>query len=290
MLSLLLLYVLILLSSYSSLLEASVDESFRECSHFLYHQKPPQGVRQPGLHMICQRFEGVPRYATLYDPARRIPLYSAYTFKGSNGEKMGNYPWMYEPQLSSASETGNMQPFPQSGVGQRLEEGQAVLADYTDAFIYERGQLNPDQHQSMVGDKAATYTLTNVVPMTKEFLRKRWEPYLETVRQRLNNYCRGKAYVVTGITTAGLTMRRANINRVTVPKHIWSAYCCPDFDPGVPYDIRYKFPSFAAYGLNDVLDNDINEVSSKSLEMLVKREMPVDQNFQLFYGNCIQEV
>ncbi|XP_072544881.1 endonuclease domain-containing 1 protein-like [Salminus brasiliensis] len=283
-----LLSVLILLSSCSSLLEASVEESFRECSRFLYHQKPPQGVRQLGLHIICQRFEGVPRYATLYDPARRIPLYSAYTFIGSNGEKMDSYPWMYEPQLSSASETGNMQPFPQTGVGlEHLEETQAVLADYTDALNYERGQLTPDQHQARDGDKAATYTLTNVVPMTKEFLRNHWEPYLDTVRQRLNNYCRGMAYIVTGITTAGLTLRRDNAKRVTIPKHIWSAYCCPDFDPGVPYDIRYKFPSFAAYGLNDALDNYVNEVSSKSLEALVKREMPVDQNFQLFHSNCI---
>ncbi|XP_066537273.1 endonuclease domain-containing 1 protein-like [Hoplias malabaricus] len=274
----------------SSVIQASVDKSFSECSHFLYRQKPPRGVRLDGLQTICQKYESKPRYATLFDPTRHIPLYSAYTFRGSRGEKIDSYPWMYEPQLSSASATDNMQPFPPAGSYQHLEENQAVLADYSNALNYLRGQLNPDQHQSNPGDKAATYTLSNVVPMTKEFLRNHWEPHLDTVRERLNNYCRGPAFIVTGITTAGHTIRRANVNRVTIPKHIWSAYCCPDFDPGVPYDVRYKFPSYAAYGLNDIVDNYVNEVSLKRLEVLVRREMPVDQDFQLFYSNCIPEV
>ncbi|XP_029616123.1 endonuclease domain-containing 1 protein [Salmo trutta] len=270
----------------------SVDSSFRECSQFLYRSLAPRGLQGTrGLQKVCQHYGDKARYATLYDPAGRIPLFSAYTFKRSNGESREGLPWMYEPQLSSGSGTGNMQPFPHSPSSLlALEESQAVLADYSDAVVYERGQLNPDQHQASPGDKASTYTLTNVVPQAREFLHHHWLPYLEDIRKRLNNYCRGTAYIISGVTTTGNTIRRGNVNRVVVPKHLWTAYCCPDFDPSAPYELRYKFPTYAAHGLNDVVDNAVTETSTKSVEALVNREMAVDQDFQLFNGNCVPEV
>ncbi|XP_021433603.2 endonuclease domain-containing 1 protein-like [Oncorhynchus mykiss] len=270
----------------------SVDSSFRECSQFLYRGLAPRGLQgTQGLQKVCQHYGDKARYATLYDPAGRIPLFSAYTFKRSNGESREGLPWMYEPQLSSGSGTGNMQPFPGSPSSLlALEESQAVLADYSDAVVYERGQLNPDQHQASPGDKASTYTLTNVVPQAKEFLHHHWLPYLEGIRKRLNNYCRGTAYIISGVTTTGNTIRRGNVHRVGVPKHLWTAYCCPDFDLSAPYELRYKFPTYAAYGLNDVVDNAVTETSTKSVEALVNREMAVDQDFQLFNGNCVPEV
>ncbi|XP_030635113.1 endonuclease domain-containing 1 protein-like [Chanos chanos] len=281
--------ILLTLSFFFVSIHSSIDPSFRSCAHFFYRQMAPRGARAQGLRPVCQLYRGQPMYATLYDQTRRMPFYSAYIFRGSDGMKMNMFPWMYEPQLFRASETGNMQPFPPAGADQRLEESQAVLADYTNAVAYERGQLNPDQHQSSPAAKAATYTLTNVVPMAKDFLQNHWDPYLDTIRQRLNIYCRSTAYVISGITTTGRTLLRPNARGLTVPKHVWLAYCCPDFDPGMPYSLRYKFPSYAAYGLNEVYDNFVSEVSSKSLEALVKTEMPVDQNFQLFDGNCVGE-
>ncbi|MBN3304463.1 ENDD1 protein, partial [Amia calva] len=220
----------------------------------------------------------------------RIPVYSAYTFKKSDGEKRVNYPWMYEPQLSSSSGTSNMIPLPQENSDPHIEENQAVLQDYADAVLYERGPLNPDKHQADPADKAATYTLTNIVPQIKDFYNGHWDSYLDSIRQRLNNYCNGKAYIITGVTTSGNVIRRQNVDRVGIPKYIWSAYCCPSFDSNAPYEVRYKFPTFAAYGLNELVNNYVVEVSPRKLEHLLKREMDVDQNFQLFYRDCISDI
>ncbi|KAG9346616.1 hypothetical protein JZ751_006927 [Albula glossodonta] len=283
-------FLFILLLYCIPLALASVDASFRDCNHFLYKKIPPMGIPSGALKKICQRYEDTPRYITLYDPTKRIPFYSAYTFKKSSGEKSVGSPWMYEPQLSIISSTGNMVPFPQEKNDLQLEENQAVLSDYSDSVFYERGQMNPDEHQADPSDKAATYTLTNIVPQSKDFYRKQWAPYLNKIRQRLNSYCHGTAFVIAGVTTTGNTIRRDNTNRVAIPKHIWLAYCCPDFDSNAPYDVRYMFPSFAAYGLNDFVGSFVMEVSSKRLEALIKREMPVDHNFQLFQDNCIPEV
>uniref|UniRef100_A0A667XKN9 Si:dkey-85k7.11 n=1 Tax=Myripristis murdjan TaxID=586833 RepID=A0A667XKN9_9TELE len=182
-------------SHYTSLvtlgntLGASVSKNFKDCSHFFYMQTPPAGIRETNLRRICQRYKDKPRYATLYDGSRRLPLYSAYIFKKTDGKRRMDTPWMYEPQLVSDDESGNMRALPLSDDTHPLiEESQAVFEDYTDAVEYERGSLNPDQHQAEPDDKSSTYTLTNVVPLITDFLETSWNPYLNTVRRRLNNF------------------------------------------------------------------------------------------------------
>ncbi|KAG5853314.1 hypothetical protein ANANG_G00071860 [Anguilla anguilla] len=208
--------------------------------------------RGGSLRRICQRYGDKPRYATLYDRARRLPVYSAYTFKKSDGQRRVDTPWMYEPQLVSEEEGGNMKVLPpDEELDPLLEESQVVLQDFVDATLYQRSTLNPDQHQADDDDKAATYTLTNVVPLLAPFLEESWTPYLDVLRRRLNNFCRGTSYVVTGVAVSGgPTIRRGNADRLAVPRYLWSAYCCPRFDRNSPYAVRYKFPSHAAYGLN----------------------------------------
>ncbi|MBN3320410.1 ENDD1 protein, partial [Atractosteus spatula] len=281
--------LLVFIAASVSVVRASVGETFRECKQFMYKGTPPAGLTDDSLLKICQHYNNRPRFATLYDAKKRIPVYSAYTFKKSDGEKRVNFPWMYEPQLSSMTGTNNMQPFPRGGSEVRIEESQAILQDYSDAILYERGPLNPDQHQASPSDKAATYTLTNIVPQVKEFYNRHWSAYIDSVRKRFNNYCNGKAYVVTGVTTSGNMIRRENTDRVGIPKYIWSAYCCPNYDLNAPYDVRYKFPTFAAYGLNEMVNNFVTEVSPRKLETLLKREMNVDQDFQLFYRDCVAD-
>ncbi|XP_066578249.1 endonuclease domain-containing 1 protein-like [Amia ocellicauda] len=245
------------------------------------------GILGENLRKICQHYANVPRYATLYDAQQHIPVYSAYTFKKSNGEKREDYPWMYEPQLATLQGSGNMKPFPDSNIHQNFEDSQAVLNDYADVALYERGQLNPDQHQAEPNDKAATYSLTNVVPQVREFNIGPWFKHEDRVRRRLNNYCRGQAYVVTGVTTSGNMIRRANIDRVGIPEYMWTAYCCTDYDKNAPFYVRYKFPSFAAYGLNDRVNNHVVELPVKRLENVLKSKMHIDKDFQLFYKDCI---
>uniref|UniRef100_A0A8C6S8D0 Zgc:172339 n=1 Tax=Neogobius melanostomus TaxID=47308 RepID=A0A8C6S8D0_9GOBI len=224
---------------------------------------------------ICQYYAGHPRFFTLYDTFSHIPVYSAYTFKRSDGSKKVDVPWMYEPQLALTSGSREMLPFPPDAMHKSFEDAQAVLDDYSD-----------NEHQAFPEDKAATYTLTNVVPQVREFNIGPWKAHEHTIRRRLNNYCRGTAYVVTGVTTAGHMIRRQNINRLGIPKYLWSAYCCINYDHNAPFDERSKFPAFASFGLNDSEDNKVQEMIVSQLEEFLKRVTYVGSTFQIFYDNC----
>ena len=73
----------------------------QHCKDFLYMGTPPRGyLHSDSFKNICQQYEDQPRYVTLYDARRHIPIYSAYTFKKSNGEKTVDSPWMFEPQVT----------------------------------------------------------------------------------------------------------------------------------------------------------------------------------------------
>ncbi|XP_037539666.1 endonuclease domain-containing 1 protein-like [Nematolebias whitei] len=267
---------------------AEVQETISpECKQFLYMGTPPRGLEEQPLKKICQFYAGKPRFVTLYDTINHVPVYSAYTFKRSDGVKKVDVPWMYEPQLSMVSGSRDMEQFLSFNVHKSFEDSQAVLDDYTDTVIFERGQLNPDEHQAHLDDKAATYTLTNVVPRVREFNIGSWKVHEHAIRQRLNNYCRGTAFVVTGITTSGDMIRRFNINRLAIPTYLWSAYCCPDFDHNAPYSERSKFPAFAAHGLNERENNRVQEMTVQQLEDFLKRVTYVSRSFQIFYENCV---
>ncbi|KAK2862744.1 hypothetical protein Q5P01_002277 [Channa striata] len=260
-----------------------------ECRKFLYMETPPTGLEHDSLRFICQHYNKKPRYVTLYNTVDHVPVYSAYTFKRSDGEKCMDVPWMYEPQLSTTSATDDMQPFPRGYMHLNFEDAQAVLEDYGNAILYERATLNPDEHQNEPDDKASTYTLTNVVPVVPDLNNRIWNTQEDIIRKQLNNYCRGTAYIVTGITTSGKMIRRENINRVAVPTYLWSAYCCADYDHNTPYKERYKFPSFAHYALNEE-NTDLVELSVQQLKEFLKKTTFVDQNFQIFVGDCIPQM
>ncbi|XP_041751204.1 endonuclease domain-containing 1 protein-like [Coregonus clupeaformis] len=270
------------------MVEAEVQENYSPaCREFMYMGTPPLGLEDKALKKICQSYNGKPRFVTLYDTFDHIPVYSAYTFKRSDGAKKVDVPWMYEPQLSTVSDFGEMQPFPQGDLHRSFEDAQAVLEDYSNAVNFERGHLNPDEHQSDPNDKAATYTLTNVVPQVREFNIGPWKTHEHTIRRRLNNYCRGTAYMVTGVTTSGNMIRRHNIDRVAVPTYLWSAYCCIDYDRNAPFEERTKFPAYAAHGLNQKERPEVLEMSVQQLENFLKSVTFVDKTFQIFYDNCV---
>ncbi|XP_010746584.3 endonuclease domain-containing 1 protein [Larimichthys crocea] len=278
----------LLVSIITSAVRGKVEQELSpECREFLYMETPPSGLEHHSLQFICQRYNKKARYVTLYNTVDHIPIYSAYTYKRSDGEKCVDVPWMYEPQLSTLSDTDEMQPFPRGYMHMNFEDSQAVLDDYTNAILYERGTLNPDEHQDDPDDKASTYTLTNVVPMVPDFNNIVWNKQEHIIRKRLNNYCRGTAYIVTGITTSGKMIRRENINRVAVPTYLWSAYCCIHYDHNAPFNERYKFPSFAHYGLNEEDNNEVVEISVQKLKEFLRKTTFVDQNFQIFVGDCI---
>uniref|UniRef100_A0A3Q3JAV2 Uncharacterized protein n=1 Tax=Monopterus albus TaxID=43700 RepID=A0A3Q3JAV2_MONAL len=253
-------------------------------------QTPPAGIRGASLKRICQKYADKLRYATFYDSSRHLPLYSAYVFKKSDGKRRMDTPWMYEPQLVSDDENGNMKALPLTEVTPPLiEDSQAVLEDYTDAVEYKRGSLNPDLHQAEPDDKSSTYTLTNVVPLITEFLDTSWNPYLDMIRRRLNNFCHGKSFMVTGVTVSAGTIQRDNRDRLVIPKHLWLAYCCPRFDHNSPYEVRFMFPSYGGYALNERTGHSVVEVPLKTLESFLKSQINADSDMTIFYKGCVSE-
>lgn len=193
-------------------------------------------------------------------------------------------------QLVSDDEGGNMKALPLSdNTHPLIEDSQAVLEDYTDAVEYGRGPLNPDLHQAQPDDKSSTYTLTNVVPSITDFLDTSWNPYMDIVRRRLNNFCYGKSFMVTGVTVSGATIQQHNRDRIAIPKHLWLAYCCPRFDRNSPYEVRFMFPSYGGYALNEQTGHSVMEVPLKTLESFLKRQTDVDSDLALFYKGCVSE-
>ncbi|KAM3590044.1 uncharacterized protein V6R79_002586 [Siganus canaliculatus] len=274
----------------TSLVSSSVSANFKECSHFFYMQTPPAGLKGTNQKRICQKYADKLRYATLFDSSRHVPVYSAYIFKKSDGKRRMDTPWMYEPQLVSDDEGSNMRALPLTDdTPPLIENSQAVLEDYTDAIEYRRSPLNPDLHQSEPDDKSSIYTLTNVVPLVNSFLDTSWNPYLDSIRRRLNNFCHGKSFMVTGVTVSGATIQRGNRDRVAIPKHIWLAYCCPRFDHNSPYEVRFMFPSYGGYALNEHIGDKVVEVPLKTLENFLKAQMDADTDLTIFYKGCMLE-
>lgn len=70
-----------------------------ECREFLYMGTPPTGLEHHSVKYICQFYNKKPRYVTLYNTEDHIPVYSAYTFKRTDGEICVDVTWMYEPQV-----------------------------------------------------------------------------------------------------------------------------------------------------------------------------------------------
>lgn len=94
------LLVFMLTVNYYSLATVVKDFNHEDrCKDSLYMGTPPRGFIDTKLKKICQRYADKPRFVTLYDPYKRIPVYSAYTFKKTEGDRRVDYPWMYEPQV-----------------------------------------------------------------------------------------------------------------------------------------------------------------------------------------------
>lgn len=91
---------LLLLTMATAGVRGTVEKELsQECREFVYMGTPPLGLEHHSLQTICQRYNNKPRYVTLYDTVDHVPMYSAYTFKRSDGEKRVDVPWMYEPQV-----------------------------------------------------------------------------------------------------------------------------------------------------------------------------------------------
>nr|XP_020015149.1 endonuclease domain-containing 1 protein-like [Castor canadensis] len=74
------------------------EAGFGECDRFFYAQSPPAGP-DAGPHLrVCQRFQGVERFATLYSTRDRVPILSAFrAARPAPGRAQPR--WLVEPQV-----------------------------------------------------------------------------------------------------------------------------------------------------------------------------------------------
>uniref|UniRef100_A0A670ZL30 Endonuclease domain-containing 1 protein-like n=1 Tax=Pseudonaja textilis TaxID=8673 RepID=A0A670ZL30_PSETE len=202
--------------------------NFKACSQFFLDGKPP-ALKPMNPARICQFYRGKYRFATMYDRNGHIPLFSAYKYQpGGMGRRKD---WKIEPQVK-----GLALPKERSRKSMELEKtckidrellknSQAVSEDYKQAVLYDRGHLLPVLHQPDWDSKAATFTLTNIVPQFHKLNQGKWAEY-ESNMKKYTIGCRD-TYVLVGVV---LGSHFLTSHRVNIPSHIWAAACCVSQD------------------------------------------------------------
>ncbi|KAF1373507.1 hypothetical protein PFLUV_G00239600 [Perca fluviatilis] len=248
---------------------------FAPCLQFFYKSWPPKGLAGTP---ICQRYFNQYRFATLYSRPRRSPWFSAYVYSAPAG-KRPTACWKFEPQLAYPGAEGSMIPFPPGPVDQNVVDSQAVELDYINS-TYSRGHMNPSLHHQSHEDRAATFTLTNVVPQKAGSNDGPWEVLEWTINKTLEAYCLGEAYVVTGVIPYRIDERWLKDHRVAVPEYIWSAYCCPNYNNSLPEELKDAFPTYAAIGRNDCNSSEeivpVSQTAKKQFRGYDVRQMPLE--------------
>ncbi|XP_036413384.1 endonuclease domain-containing 1 protein-like [Colossoma macropomum] len=262
----------LLLLALSGCSSEVVDDFKKTCPDFFANpegtQSPPTVFTGNDYKQICQILDNKYEYATLYDTANRIPVYSAYKFEGLMGCKRRNN-WYIEPQLEHRYFDRKM-AYDICGLTQLAY--QAVNEDYLWSG-YDRGHLAPVYHARSQSCSDATFTLTNAAPQDSSFNRGQWKKTEEAVAKALGEKCKGNsAYVVTGVVPGPDKLN----NRVRIPSHFWSAYCCLD------NNLKVK----AAEGFIGENKNDPVQKMSVTLLDVILTALYDQGTFRVFGGMC----
>uniref|UniRef100_H3A7K8 Uncharacterized protein n=1 Tax=Latimeria chalumnae TaxID=7897 RepID=H3A7K8_LATCH len=199
----------------------------RVCTEFFYKRIEPQGFKsaKSKLKRVCQCYKGTAYFTTLYDPAKRIPVYSAYVFAREEiyERKKRHSTWYIEPQLADRKKGPNMETLENTTNGwfKKVKHSQAVNEDYKNSG-FTRGHLNPNGHHNTPDSRNATFTLTNIAPQSKN-ANQEWAREYENKMTHLTAKCQ-RTYVVTGVVPSNSTLK--NQVRVNIPEFFWSAFCC----------------------------------------------------------------
>ncbi|XP_041443043.1 endonuclease domain-containing 1 protein-like [Xenopus laevis] len=259
----------------------------------------PDGIKESELtspSYICHQYGNKFHFASLYDRGRRIPLYSAYILDKRSSSQLTNKRKRHfniEPQLVYIQLGGTMQLQDvtkrkieiykiNQGIKEASEKNdpdylirtsQAVDADYRKSG-YDRGHVNPRLHHVTADGQNATFTFTNVAPMTKKLNTNIWNQY----ENKMIGYADGCAtmYVVTGIVPGNNWIKG---DRVNIPSYVWNAYCCVD-NNGKP------IKSGAGLKENDISDRPVNEMPINDLQGELKHLLRFSGNIAMFFNNC----
>uniref|UniRef100_UPI00358E0F1C endonuclease domain-containing 1 protein-like n=1 Tax=Myxine glutinosa TaxID=7769 RepID=UPI00358E0F1C len=224
----------------------SWDNVPADCKKFFLNGIPPI-FKDPGPHVkiICQKYENLSHFVTLYDTGNRLALYSAYKVNPGSGTRP-NY-WKVELgglgdqnnpcKLKDDMDTAGHLDIPDRSC---LPLFQAINQDYN-GTRFHKGHLNPAQSQNTQVAIHATFTLTNAVPQSSRFNQGKWKSG-ETQLCRFAKDCwkrRGDTFAVTGAITGpdfiGCGTKCGSWtppywsdpnNRVKIPTMMWSAACC----------------------------------------------------------------
>ncbi|KAI7789982.1 hypothetical protein IRJ41_024233 [Triplophysa rosa] len=200
----------LLLLVFPAVISEVVD--FSKCSEFFFEGKSPNitGMlvksqsQNNQYKTICQKYKNAYRFATLYDTTNRIPVFSAYTVTVDKEIKRPENTWMNEPQ-------------------------QARKQDYmiNNAHNYIPGALFPTSHTADKYTVLSTFTLTNSVPQNNRFKESIWNLVETEMKTNMDSYCHDNnkktlSYVLTGVIPGDQQLNE----RVNIPSHVWTAFCC----------------------------------------------------------------
>ncbi|XP_026179772.1 endonuclease domain-containing 1 protein-like [Mastacembelus armatus] len=266
--------VLLLLSTVPT--GSEVVRSMSDCSDFLLHNSPPNipGILEDGNILdqnrykpICQTYENMRRFVTLYDTKNKIPVFSAYKYRGDGGSKP-NIHWKIEPQLENTQGDKNMG---RETTGMTYTH-QAQDKDYKNKEKLARGHLFPHNHALNETDKRSTNTLTNIVPQAEQFNSGSWSNMENCVKCVMDKYCKDNNGVPEGFVVTGQQPGNNKLNnKVNIPKMLWSAFCCYSGE-------KKKWLASAHWG-----DNVPDGFKPKYLQTRTLAELQnLDSGFQVF--------
>ncbi|XP_070610991.1 endonuclease domain-containing 1 protein-like [Erythrolamprus reginae] len=219
------LWTLSLAASFLLPATGEVVTNFKTCTQFFFYQKPPKlSLSSKNLATICQHYKGKYRFATMYDRERRIPIFSAYKYQPGGRGRSKN--WMIEPQLALPRERTrkSMESEKNCKIDRELlRNSQALNEDYkqTTTGIYNRGHLLPVSHQKNRESRAATSTLTNIVPQFQRLNQGKWAGY--EINMKKNTTGCLDTYVLVGVVPGDKFIADGRVN---IPSHMWAAACC----------------------------------------------------------------
>ncbi|XP_068104083.1 endonuclease domain-containing 1 protein-like [Hyperolius riggenbachi] len=265
---------------------ARVSPNFSNCLGYFYASTPPVGF-STSLTPICQMYENNnnPFFASLYHKSNRYALYSAYILDRKPTDTTGaSQTFRLEPQLVDTRLPQQMllQPDTETSIrniglagtpADLIKQTQAINSDYTGSS-YHKGHLNPNADHPSGPNQQATYTLTNVAPMFGNLNSGAWQNNEKRVRD-IATSC-GKMYVITGVVPGNNWISVNGVQRVNIPSHIWSAYCCLDNN-------SKPMRAEAALAANNA--NSVQVLSVTSLQSQLKSLM--GSTVTLFKNNCI---